>query len=134
MYLNQLQQFIYKNVVYIIFVEIMKLQYFLLIFFSIPYSTSYTLNFKEKFITFCLFVYNSYNNLFQCSKSCGGGVRRRQVVCYNNKALMTENCDLAVRPSDTSICNEERCPGWRMSPWSEVKTIFNNKHKFYSCS
>lgn len=57
---------------------------------------------------------------FQCSKSCGGGVRRRQVACYDNKGHVNNKCDLSLRPSDTSICNEDRCPGWRMSPWSQV--------------
>lgn len=61
-------------------------------------------------------------------------MRRRQVACYDNKGLITDKCELALRPSDTSICNEDRCPGWRMSPWSQViGNIHNNVHAFHNC-
>jgi len=60
---------------------------------------------------------------FQCSQTCGGGVKRRVVVCGDH---LDENdpehsvCDPRRRPADAVSCNTEPCPKWNFGGWGEV--------------
>lgn len=59
--------------------------------------------------------------VLQCSKSCGGGTRRRGAVCRKaaeaggDESKCNQRDKLAVQP-----CNEFLCPQWKTGDWSEV--------------
>ncbi|XP_054721410.1 A disintegrin and metalloproteinase with thrombospondin motifs 9-like [Uloborus diversus] len=55
----------------------------------------------------------------KCSKSCGGGTRRRQVACYDDAGQLSHNCDSTRKPPDMSPCNLERCPSWSVGNWTQ---------------
>ena len=46
---------------------------------------------------------------FQCSRTCGSGVRSRSVRCYEN-AELSDNCDESIRPESTMKCRNPPCP------------------------
>ncbi|GIY63961.1 a disintegrin and metalloproteinase with thrombospondin motifs 9 [Caerostris extrusa] len=58
----------------------------------------------------------------KCSKSCGGGVRRRQVACYDDLGKHSQKCDMEKKPADTSQCNLENCPYWILGEWSQCSS------------
>uniref|UniRef100_A0A8C5NS46 PLAC domain-containing protein n=1 Tax=Junco hyemalis TaxID=40217 RepID=A0A8C5NS46_JUNHY len=45
----------------------------------------------------------------QCSKTCGAGVRLREVKCYQGEAL-AQGCDLAAKPEARQMCQLQPCP------------------------
>ncbi|NWZ07758.1 ATL2 protein, partial [Agelaius phoeniceus] len=45
----------------------------------------------------------------QCSKTCGAGVRLREVKCYQGEAL-AQGCDPAAKPEARQICQLQPCP------------------------
>lgn len=53
---------------------------------------------------------------FQCSKSCGGGVKTRKIHCMMQKAfgqeveLAPSNCSKLTPPKTQKICNTKVCP------------------------
>uniref|UniRef100_A0A3Q2Y652 ADAM metallopeptidase with thrombospondin type 1 motif 9 n=1 Tax=Hippocampus comes TaxID=109280 RepID=A0A3Q2Y652_HIPCM len=71
-----------------------------------------------------------YSSWSECSKSCGGGPRRRGAVC--RKAAEAEGDDskcshrdkLAVQP-----CNEFLCPQWKTGDWSECLVTCGKGYK-----
>ncbi|XP_043218973.1 A disintegrin and metalloproteinase with thrombospondin motifs 20-like isoform X2 [Amphibalanus amphitrite] len=52
-----------------------------------------------------------------CSRSCGGGVRRRTVLCLDSSSKTM--CDSRGRPNRTEACNEQPCPGWHAGHWGQ---------------
>ena len=52
----------------------------------------------------------------KCSKSCGGGIRTRNVVCLNNHA---GECPVEGKPFSSQQCGDLPCPKWVAGPWSE---------------
>ncbi|KFP79965.1 ADAMTS-like 2, partial [Acanthisitta chloris] len=45
----------------------------------------------------------------QCSKTCGAGVRLREVKCYQGEAL-AQGCDLTSKPEARQTCQLQPCP------------------------
>ncbi|NXO04431.1 ATL2 protein, partial [Rhinopomastus cyanomelas] len=45
----------------------------------------------------------------QCSKTCGAGVRLREVKCYQGEAL-AQGCDLTSKPEARQMCQLQLCP------------------------
>uniref|UniRef100_G1MV08 PLAC domain-containing protein n=1 Tax=Meleagris gallopavo TaxID=9103 RepID=G1MV08_MELGA len=45
----------------------------------------------------------------QCSKTCGAGVRLREVKCYQGEAL-AQGCNLASKPEGRQACQLQPCP------------------------
>uniref|UniRef100_A0A8C9FMQ8 PLAC domain-containing protein n=1 Tax=Pavo cristatus TaxID=9049 RepID=A0A8C9FMQ8_PAVCR len=45
----------------------------------------------------------------QCSKTCGAGVRLREVKCYQGEAL-AQGCDPASKPEGKQTCQLPPCP------------------------
>ncbi|XP_025832890.1 protein madd-4 isoform X3 [Agrilus planipennis] len=59
----------------------------------------------------------------ECSASCGGGIRTRQIYCVeetNNTKIKVdeEKCSSARKPKFQEPCNQVDCPKWHTSPWS----------------
>lgn len=81
------------------------------------------------------FIKIFYKLLFQCSHTCGPGVRQRYLVCkrvdYRGNTIATRDkyCEKSTRPK---VSTEESCklmvcphkmiekPNWKVSPWSQV--------------
>lgn len=61
--------------------------------------------------------------VLQCSKSCGGGTRRRGAVCRKaaeaggDESKCSQRDKMTVQP-----CNEFLCPQWKTGDWSEVSS------------
>ncbi|NXH35083.1 ATL2 protein, partial [Myiagra hebetior] len=45
----------------------------------------------------------------QCSKTCGAGVRLREVKCYQGEAL-AQGCDSSAKPEARQMCQLQPCP------------------------
>ena len=79
---------------------------------------------------------------FQCSQTCGGGTKRRVVVCQTTAEEESgeagsseadsgedgsERCDRAKKPPEVFHCNTEPCPRWNFGAWGEVRPYFLRK-------
>ena len=64
----------------------------------------------------CLFVLLS----FQCSVTCGSGVKKRLVECSDKDF----SCDAKAKPLTAASCNLGSCPHWETSSWGEVLVLF----------
>ncbi|EDS28372.1 papilin [Culex quinquefasciatus] len=57
-----------------------------------------------------------------CSKSCGGGIRDRVVVCAEesngSKNKVPDEACRGVRPKSQEACNVQECPKWIVGEWS----------------
>lgn len=61
--------------------------------------------------------------VLQCSKSCGGGTRRRGAVCRKAAEADGDESKCSQRDKLTSQpCNEFLCPQWKTGDWSEVSS------------
>nr|XP_027213630.1 A disintegrin and metalloproteinase with thrombospondin motifs 9-like isoform X2 [Penaeus vannamei] len=54
----------------------------------------------------------------RCSRDCGGGQKRRQVVCMGPE----ETCPLEEKPADVASCNSEICTEWSTGGWGHCHT------------
>lgn len=73
-------------------------------------------------IKFVFFVVDE----FQCTVSCGGGTKMRNVVCLDNKNKISTRCEGRDRPAFSSPCNTNPCPDqikWKYGDWSAVRII-----------
>ena len=67
-----------------------------------------------------------------CSKTCGAGFKRRQVVCHDELLVESDGCVPSKRPQDTIHCNTDPCPNWSTGEWSPVK-LFTTSNLFKNC-
>ncbi|KAB5536845.1 hypothetical protein PHYPO_G00112000 [Pangasianodon hypophthalmus] len=68
-----------------------------------------------------------YSPWSECSKSCGGGTRRRNAICKspdNDEGKCNTRDKLVVQP-----CNEFQCPQWRTGEWSECLVTCGKGYK-----
>ncbi|XP_061689162.1 LOW QUALITY PROTEIN: A disintegrin and metalloproteinase with thrombospondin motifs 9-like [Syngnathoides biaculeatus] len=71
-----------------------------------------------------------YSSWSECSKSCGGGMRRRGAVCRKaaeaegHESKCSQRDKLAVQP-----CNEFLCPQWKSGDWSECLVTCGKGYK-----
>lgn len=62
----------------------------------------------------------------ECSRSCNGGLRTRQVLCkrrisVTEEKVLDDSACRPLRPSLTEPCNNHSCPPeWLALDWSEV--------------
>lgn len=63
---------------------------------------------------------------FQCSKTCGNGIKTRSVDCYGHNS----QCDVQTRPSSRTVCNLGPCAQWKAGDWQQVMT---NVYCFVLC-
>ncbi|XP_068107345.1 A disintegrin and metalloproteinase with thrombospondin motifs 12 isoform X2 [Hyperolius riggenbachi] len=57
----------------------------------------------------------------ECSKTCGSGVRKRDVICPKEN-----RCDLKKIPMLLLNCSQEPCTSWRTSNWTECSASCGN--------
>lgn len=70
---------------------------------------------------------------FQCSKSCGGGIRKRAVVCRNELGEESRYyCDYLTKPNETLECNMHSCPSWSYGAWTKCDGLCQ-KHRLVNC-
>lgn len=62
--------------------------------------------------------------LFQCSVSCGGGVRIRSITCAKNH---DEPCDATRKPNSRALCGLQQCPSSRRILNPGKGTVFTGK-------
>uniref|UniRef100_A0A8C1Z6Z7 ADAM metallopeptidase with thrombospondin type 1 motif, 9 n=1 Tax=Cyprinus carpio TaxID=7962 RepID=A0A8C1Z6Z7_CYPCA len=70
-----------------------------------------------------------YSLWSECSRSCGGGTRRRSAVCgksaeTNDESKCNPQEKLTVQP-----CNEFLCPQWKTGDWSECLVTCGKGYK-----
>uniref|UniRef100_A0ACB8EGY3 A disintegrin and metalloproteinase with thrombospondin motifs 9 n=1 Tax=Sphaerodactylus townsendi TaxID=933632 RepID=A0ACB8EGY3_9SAUR len=71
-----------------------------------------------------------YSAWTECSKSCGGGTKRRRAVCMNTFNDVLEDSKCSQREKVTvQRCNELSCPQWRTGDWSECLVTCGKGHK-----
>uniref|UniRef100_A0A3P8V9E5 ADAM metallopeptidase with thrombospondin type 1 motif 20 n=1 Tax=Cynoglossus semilaevis TaxID=244447 RepID=A0A3P8V9E5_CYNSE len=85
----------------------------------------------------CLLKNWQYSAWSQCSKTCGRGSRSRESYCLNNlgRRLMDRECN-EYRRVVTETCNEQPCPKWSVSEWSECLVTCGKgmRHRQVSCT
>ncbi|XP_076351798.1 A disintegrin and metalloproteinase with thrombospondin motifs 9-like isoform X2 [Tachypleus tridentatus] len=55
----------------------------------------------------------------KCSRTCDGGLQRRQVACFTNLGEISSYCNPVHKPREIKVCNVEHCPSWFASSWSK---------------
>lgn len=82
--------------------------------------------FSAKMRPCCSFGLLMLKYLFmQCSKSCGGGTRRRGAVCRKAAEGSADENKCSQRDKLTvQSCNDFLCPQWKTGDWSEVSYCF----------
>ena len=80
------------------------------------------LHLKYSFRNIIYFVFNFF---WQCSVTCGHGMKRRYVSCrYRGGAVAPVNeCDAGKQPKSSTGCNDRPCPEWFVGEWSKVSDI-----------
>uniref|UniRef100_A0A672ZSK0 ADAM metallopeptidase with thrombospondin type 1 motif 20 n=1 Tax=Sphaeramia orbicularis TaxID=375764 RepID=A0A672ZSK0_9TELE len=85
----------------------------------------------------CLLKSWQYSAWSQCSKTCGRGSRSRESYCMNNlgRRLVDRECNDYQRVV-TEACNEQPCPKWTVSEWSECLVTCGKgmRHRQVSCT
>lgn len=68
--------------------------------------------------------------LTQCSKNCGGGVKSREVQCFDmrdHRPLRPFHCRAtSSRPQAQLPCNSQPCLDWYASSWGQVSQNYIN--------
>lgn len=63
----------------------------------------------------------------QCSKNCEGGIKLREVQCFDlrdQRPLRPFHCQaMSSRPQTTMPCNLQPCLEWYTSSWGQVSNI-----------
>lgn len=63
----------------------------------------------------------------QCSKNCEGGIKLREVQCFDlrdQRPLRPFHCRaMSARPQTTMPCNLQPCLEWYTSSWGQVSNI-----------
>ncbi|XP_062325813.1 A disintegrin and metalloproteinase with thrombospondin motifs 9 [Osmerus eperlanus] len=71
-----------------------------------------------------------YSSWSECSKTCGGGTRRRGAVCGKSSDGASEDSKCSQREKLTSQpCNEFVCPQWKTGDWSECLVTCGKGYK-----
>lgn len=71
--------------------------------------------------------------LAQCSRTCGGGIQKRDVLCKQRMAdgsflELPETFCSASKPTSQQGCKKDDCPSeWLLSEWSEVRMLLRRR-------
>ena len=58
--------------------------------------------------------------MFQCSVSCGEGIRQRSVSCRLASGQLSPGCNEENKPAFREACNIRPCPTWITGDWGKV--------------
>lgn len=58
--------------------------------------------------------------MFQCSVSCGEGIRQRSVSCRLASGQLSPGCSGENKPAFREACNIRPCPTWITGDWGKV--------------
>lgn len=61
--------------------------------------------------------------LLKCSKTCGDGIRTREIKCLDTKMQPSLECDLKTRPSYRDYCAKRECPKQTEAKSPDTKVI-----------
>ena len=65
-----------------------------------------------------------YCDVFQCSVTCGEGLRHRKVLCYiGEEEVIESQCDYKQQPVSRIPCYMATCPRWITKAWEEVGAV-----------
>ena len=63
----------------------------------------------------------------QCSKSCSGGKKKRDVKCQiGNTKVSNSECASNEKPDEIKQCNTDKCPEWIIGEWNECSQTCNS--------
>ncbi|CAG0917322.1 unnamed protein product [Notodromas monacha] len=65
----------------------------------------------------------------ECSNTCGGGMKLRQVVCQDEEGRSSEKCNLQTKPRETLHCNSDPCPAWNFGDWGSCNNTCNGGYQ-----
>lgn len=70
----------------------------------------------------------------KCSKSCGGGLRIREIYCVFNHQNVVENsyCS-SIMPISNEKCNDFSCPTWVVNEWSSCSCVSGKRKRIATC-
>ncbi|XP_072571069.1 A disintegrin and metalloproteinase with thrombospondin motifs 9 isoform X2 [Paramormyrops kingsleyae] len=91
---------------------------------------------KEHCMGDCTPVAWEYSPWTECSKTCGGGTRRRVAVCGKSTGVLQDESKCSQQDKLTvEPCNEFLCPQWKTGEWSEclVTCGKGSKHRQTWC-
>ena len=66
----------------------------------------------------------------KCSRTCGGGQKRRIVACRDSNGNSSLDCNAEKKPPEEISCNSEPCPVWNFGRWGQVRKNHKMKMKF----
>ena len=97
----------------------LKIMFLLLLVLSRISNTLFDLYFHYEIVChedICsneIFSYDQLLSMFQCSASCGTGLRLRKVRCYADSRIdySEETCRHLKRPASVELCNRHSCSG-----------------------
>ena len=73
----------------------------------------------------CRSQWNVADDWSTCSKTCGGGVKTRLVVCVRQDSPTTVlndyDCRKKAKPRSSRPCSVSSCPMWKLGSWSQVE-------------
>ncbi|XP_075065170.1 A disintegrin and metalloproteinase with thrombospondin motifs 20 [Mixophyes fleayi] len=77
----------------------------------------------------------NYGSWGECTKTCGGGMRTRLVICQltNGQVLDDQNCEVLDKPPNVSQCNIHACPAdasWHPGPWKSCSVTCGKGVKY----
>lgn len=59
--------------------------------------------------------------IFQCSKSCGGGIRKREADCKDSLKHKRNDSECQINEKKVEeTCNTQDCPSWQVGEWTPV--------------
>ena len=75
---------------------------------------------SKRFFNICGLIFVVLPILFQCSVTCGSGIKQRKIECVSG---VDASCDERTKPLATGKCDLGRCPRWHTGRWTGVSYV-----------
>ena len=75
----------------------------------------------------CKWCFLSHLTSFQCSKTCGNGLKTRPVNCHG----LNSQCDVKIKPATRAPCNLGPCAEWKVGDWQQVLLFAECQSPFF---
>lgn len=75
----------------------------------------------------CKWCFLSHLSSFQCSKTCGNGLKTRPVNCHG----LNSQCDVKIKPATRAPCNLGPCAEWTVGDWQQVLLFAECQSPFF---